>query len=131
MQAVVRDCNDGYRAHPALHDGDCNAAGFRWIVVDDARHSVFAWLRLDRDTAPPVAIVANFTPQPHRGYRIGLPRAGRWREILNTDSAHYGGSNVGNAGEVVARATPCHGYPYSAKITVPPLGTLWLLHEGE
>jgi len=131
MQAVVRDCNDGYRAHPALHDGDCNAAGFRWIVVDDARHSVFAWLRLDSGAAPPVAVVANFTPSPHRGYRIGLPRPGRWREILNTDSSFYGGSNVGNAGEIVARATPCHGFPFSAKITVPPLGTLWLLHEGE
>jgi 1,4-alpha-glucan branching enzyme len=80
---------------------------------------------------PPVAVVANFTPTPHRGYRIGLPRPGRWREILNTDSSLYGGSNVGNAGEIVARATPAHGFPFSAKITVPPLGTLWLLHDGE
>ncbi len=131
MQAVVRDCNDGYRAHPALHDGDCMAAGFRWIVVDDVKHSVFAWLRQDAGGAAPVAVVANFTPKPHRGYRVGLPLPGRWREILNTDSALYGGSDVGNAGEVVARATPCHGFPYSAKITVPPLGTVWLVHDGE
>jgi len=130
MQAVVRDCNHGYRVHPALHDGDCNPAGFRWIVVDDARHSVFAWLRMDSGAAPPVAVVANFTPAPHRGYRLGLPRPGRWREILNTDSSFYGGSNVGNGGAVVARAAPCHGFPYSAKITVPPLSTIWLLHEG-
>jgi len=131
VQALVRDCNQAYRTHPALHDGDCDAAGFRWIVVDDARHSVFAWLRTDTGVAPPVVVVANFTPTPHRGYRIGLPRPGRWREILNTDSSLYGGSNVGNAGEIVARATPAHGFPFSAKITVPPLGTLWLLHEGE
>ncbi len=131
MQAVVRDCNAAYRAHAALHDGDCEATGFRWIVVDDSRHSIFAWLRTDRGSAPPVAVVVNFTPKPHRGYRVGLPRSGRWREILNTDSASYGGSNVGNAGEVVAVATPCHGFPFSAKITVPPLGTLWLLHDGE
>jgi 1,4-alpha-glucan branching enzyme len=130
MQALVRDCNRGYRAQPALHDGDCVATGFRWIVVDDTKSSVFAWLRQDRGAAPPVAVVANFTPKPHKGYRIGLPRPGRWREILNTDSAIYGGSNVGNGGEVVARATPCHGFPYSAKLTVPPLGTIWLLHEG-
>jgi 1,4-alpha-glucan branching enzyme len=131
MQAVVRDCNHGYRSHLALHDGDCLAAGFKWIVVDDARHAVFAWLRLDSGGAPPVAVVSNFTPSPHRGYRIGLPRPGRWREILNTDSSLYGGSNVGNAGEVVAYAMPRHGYPFSAKITVPPLSTVWLLHDGE
>ncbi|HQR10690.1 MAG TPA: 1,4-alpha-glucan branching protein GlgB [Casimicrobiaceae bacterium] len=131
MQSVVRDCNAHYRRHAALHDGDCVATGFRWIVVDDARHSVFAWLRIDRGPGPPVAVVSNFTPAPHREYRIGLPKPGRWREILNTDSALYGGSDVGNAGEVLARAVPCHGFPYSARITVPPLGTLWFLHDGE
>jgi 1,4-alpha-glucan branching enzyme len=131
MQAVVRDCNMNYRAHPALHDGDCVATGFRWIVVDDFRHSVFAWLRMDSGSAPPVAVVANFTPAPHRNYRIGLPRPGRWREILNTDSMLYGGSNVGNAGEIVARPVPRHGFPFSAKITVPPLATVWFLYVGD
>jgi 1,4-alpha-glucan branching enzyme len=85
---------------------------------------------MDSGAAPPVAVVANFTPAPHRGYRLGLPRPGRWREILNTDSSFYGGSNVGNGGEIVARPAPCHGFPFSAKITVPPLSTIWLLHEG-
>jgi 1,4-alpha-glucan branching enzyme len=129
VQAVVRDCNDAYRSHPALHDQDCVAEGFRWIVVDDASHSVFAWLRT-ADGAPPVAIVTNFTEVPHAGYVIGLPVAGRWREILNTDSAFYGGSNQGNLGGIVARAKPSHGYACSAQIVVPPLATVWFVHEG-
>jgi 1,4-alpha-glucan branching enzyme len=129
VQAVVRDCNAAYRRHPALHDQDCAAAGFRWIVVDDASHSVFAWLRMAEGGAPPVAVVTNFTEVPHSGYMIGLPLAGRWREILNTDSALYGGSNQGNAGGIIARPNPSHGFPCSAEIAVPPLATVWFVHE--
>ena len=92
--------------------------------------SVFAWLRMAADGAPPVAVVTNFTEVPHAGYRIGLPLAGRWREILNTDAAVYGGSNLGNAGGVVARADASHGFPHSAAIMVPPLATMWFVHEG-
>jgi 1,4-alpha-glucan branching enzyme len=113
-----------------MHNQDCNAAGFRWIVVDDSRHSVFAWLRISDAGAPPIAVVANFTEASHSGYVIGLPLAGRWREILNTDSVHYGGSNQGNAGCILARAGESHGFPYSAAIAVPPLATVWFVHEG-
>ena len=130
VQALVRDCNAAYRAHGALHQRDCEAAGFRWIVVDDAGNSVFAWLRLSGDGAPPVAAVANFTPVPRAGYRIGLPLAGRWREILNTDALAYGGSGKGNAGAVSAQPTASHGCPCSAAITLPPLATLWLVHDS-
>jgi 1,4-alpha-glucan branching enzyme len=130
VQALVRDCNTAYRAHPALHDQDCAAAGFRWIVVDDASHSVFAWLRMSDGGASPVAVVTNFTEVPHWGYMIGLPLSGRWREILNTDSAVYGGSNLGNGGGIVAHAKPSHGFAYSAEIVVPPLATVWFIHEG-
>ncbi len=130
VQALVRDCNRAYRAHRALHERDCDADGFRWIVVDDPENSVFAWVRYGGDGAPPVTAVANFTPVPRADYRIGLPQPGRWREILNTDAAHYGGSNRGNAGGVFADATPSHGYPCSATLALPPLGTLWLVHEG-
>ena len=70
------------------------------------------------------------TPVPRPGYRLGLPHAGRWREILNTDAAPYGGSNTGNAGGVVAEAIASHGYPCSASVTLPPLATLWLAHDG-
>jgi 1,4-alpha-glucan branching enzyme len=130
VQAVVRDCNAAYRAHAALHGRDSDGGGFRWIVVDDQQHSVFAWLRFGPDGAPRVAVIANFTEAPHVGYRIGLPAAGRWREILNTDAQVYGGSNHGNAGGVYAEATPSHGLPCSAVLTVPPLATVWLLEEG-
>ena len=74
--------------------------------------------------------VANFTPVPREGYRLGLPRAGRWREILNTDAAAYGGSNAGNAGGVEACGPPSHGLPQSAEFRLPPLATLWLVHDG-
>ena len=130
VQALVRDCNRVYAAEPALHDRDCEAGGFRWIVVDDRESSVFAWLRFAEDGVPPVAVVANFTPVPRPAYRLGLPAAGRWREILNTDGAVYGGSNCGNGGSVDAVADPCHGLPFAADVMLPPLGTLWLMHEG-
>jgi len=130
VQALVRDCNRAYRAERALHERDCEADGFRWVEVNDALQSVFAWLRFGGDGAPAAAAVVNFTPVPRPGYRIGLPWPGRWREILNTDAGIYGGSGCGNAGAVVADATGSHGYPCSAMVTLPPLGTLWFVHEG-
>jgi 1,4-alpha-glucan branching enzyme len=128
-QMVVRDCNHLYRAHAALHERDCAADGFRWIAVDDAPSSMFAWLRYGGDGVAAVAVIANFTPVPREGYRIGLPAAGRWREILNTDATIYGGSGWGNAGGIDAHSGEWRGFPCCADITVPPLGTLWLVHE--
>jgi 1,4-alpha-glucan branching enzyme len=130
VQTLVRDCNAAYRAERALHERDCEPDGFRWIVVDDAGNSVFAWVRLSGGGAPPVAAVVNFTPVPREGYKLGLPLAGRWREILNTDASAYGGSGMGNAGAVVAQEAASHGYPCSATIVLPPLAALWLVHEG-
>ena len=116
MQALVRDCNRAYAAERALHDRDCEAEGFRWIVVDDADNSVFAWLRFAGDGARPVAAIANFTPVPRPGYRIGLPAPGRWREILNTDGAVYGGSNCGNRGQRRrGRRRPAMAFPLRPK----------------
>src|SRR5262249_21099944 len=102
LQACVRDLNALYRAHPPLHAPDSEDEGFRWIVADDAESSVYAWLRFGAPGDRPVAVVCNFTPVPRQSYRIGLPRAGTWREILNTDAAVYGGSGAGNLGEVRA-----------------------------
>ena len=129
-QALVRDCNRAYRAQRALHERDCEHDGFRWIEVNDRDRSVFAWLREGGDGAPPLAAVVNFTPVPRPGYQIGLPRPGRWREILNTDAAVYGGTDCGNAGGVDARAGESHGYPFCAHVTLPPLGAIWLVHDG-
>ena len=130
VQSLVRDCNRLYRSERALHERDCESEGFRWIVVDDAAASVFAWVRSGGEGARPVVVIANFTPVSRTDYRIGLPHAGRWREILNSDAAAYGGSNAGNGGGVFADSTPSHDYPCSATVTLPPLGTLWLVHEG-
>jgi 1,4-alpha-glucan branching enzyme len=128
MRRLVRDLNHAYRNHPSLHARDCEPEGFRWIAADDSENSVFAWLRLAPD-APPIAVICNFTPVPRYNYRIGLPHSGTWREILNSDSAIYGGSDVGNFGAVTAQKTPSHGFPASCELTLPPLGTIFLEWE--
>ena len=131
VATLVRDCNRAYRRERALHERDCEGEGFRWIEVNDRLHSVFAWLRFGGDGAPPVAVAVNFTPVPRDHYRIGLPFPGRWREILNTDASVYGGSGRGNAGSIIAERTASHGFPCSAAIVLPPLGTVWFVHEGD
>lgn len=126
---AVADLNRLYRTLPALHARDCEPEGFRWIVVDDKDQSVFAWLRTAGPEEPPVAVVCNFTPVTRSGYRIGLPFAGRWIEIFNSDAAIYGGSNQGNLGSVMSEETPWRGFPASAAITVPPLACLYLQYR--
>ncbi|TPQ46102.1 1,4-alpha-glucan branching enzyme, partial [Prosthecomicrobium hirschii] len=131
LKALVGDLNRLYRALPALHARDCEAAGFRWVVADDRDQSVYAWLRLGDRHDPPVLAVSNFTPVPRPGYRVGLPFAGRWREVLNTDADLYGGSGLGNQGAVVAAAVPSHGLPASAEILIPPLATVYFLYDPD
>ncbi len=125
LQALVRDLNHLYRDTPALHARDCEAEGFRWLVVDDRLNSVLGFLRLGGPDDPPLAILSNFTPVPRGGYRVGLPRAGRWREVLNTDAAAYAGSGAGNMGGVDAHAVPWNGFPASAEVFLPPLATVY------
>jgi 1,4-alpha-glucan branching enzyme len=129
LKRFVRDLNHVYRAVPALHVRDCEPEGFRWIVVDDAQQSVYAWLRYGEAYDRPVAIVSNFTPVPRHRHRIGLPYAGRWREILNSDATIYAGSGVGNFGAVIAETQPVHGFAASAAISLPPLATIYLQFE--
>jgi len=126
VQSLVRDLNAAYRGIPALHVGDCDPSGFRWVVVDDAGNSVFAYLRLAKDGAAPVLVVCNFTPVPRHGYRVGVPVGGAWAEVLNTDAAAYGGSGVGNGGTTAADGEPAHGFPVSLTLTLPPLATVIL-----
>jgi 1,4-alpha-glucan branching enzyme len=127
VRRLVSDLNAVYRREPALHRGDCEPAGFRYVVGDDDTHSVFAWLRLDPlGEAPGILAVANATPAVHYGYRVGVPEAGNWEEILNTDAADYGGSGVGNLGLVVTEAQQWHGFPQSLALTLPPLAVVYL-----
>jgi 1,4-alpha-glucan branching enzyme len=130
LKTLVSDLNRLYRETPALHARDCEPEGFRWIVVNDDAQSVLAFLRLGAPGDPPVAVVCNFTPVVRHNYRVGLPHAGSWREALNTDAAHYGGSNVGNMGAVEAEARALHGLPASAALTLPPLATIFLISEA-
>ena len=129
VQRLVADLNRLYRAEPALHAKDGAPDGFRWIDADDAQHSTFTWLRFGREGDAPVAVLCNFTPVPRTNHRIGLPRAGRWREALNTDALSYGGSGMGNLGEVQAEPVPHRGFPASAEVVLPPLATVWLVAE--
>jgi 1,4-alpha-glucan branching enzyme len=129
MQRLVRDLNYAYRSRPALHARDCEPEGFEWLIVDDNVRSVFAWLR----KAPggnPVAVISNFTPIVREDYRVPLPRAGKWREIINTDAKEYGGSGVGNDGLVVARRDD--DGKVRATMKLPPLATIMIeLFEEE
>jgi len=129
VQRLVRDLNRVYRAEAALHEHDSEPQGFRWVIGDDRSNSVFAFLRLGHEGSRPILVVCNLTPAPRHDYRVGVPRAGRWREILNTDSAFYGGSNVGNAGAVQTLEHATHGLSQSIVLTLPPLGTVMLRPE--
>ncbi len=124
VQRLVRDLNRAYREEPALFELDGDPAGFQWVQVESADANVLAFLR--RSGERHVAAVANLSPVPRHGYRVGLPRAGEYREVLNTDAAEYGGSGVGNHGRVRAEPVPHDGQPASAEMTLPPLGVVWL-----
>ncbi|HWD63727.1 MAG TPA: 1,4-alpha-glucan branching protein GlgB [Solirubrobacteraceae bacterium] len=128
VQALVRDLNRAYRSQPALWELDSEPAGFYWIEPNDADRNVLAFARRGHDAqAPHLVFVANLAPVPREGYRLGLPTAGRWKELVNTDSHFYGGSDVGNLGGVVAETVPWHEQPFSAELTLPPLAALWLV----
>jgi 1,4-alpha-glucan branching enzyme len=129
IQRLIRDLNRLYISEPALHALDTDPAGFDWIVRDDADASVFVFARHGGGGAPCVVCV-NMSAEPRRGYTIGLPRAGRWQEFLNSDAAVYGGGNIGNGGSVEAIAIPAHGQPARAEIVLPPLGAVILRYEG-
>lgn len=126
---LVKDLNRCYRAHAALHARDCEAEGFAWLVADDNVNSVFAWARHAGREGPSVAVVSNFTPVPRHGYTLPLPAAGRWREIINTDAVQYGGSGIGNLGAITAITEPALGQPAHAKVSLPPLATLYFMQD--
>jgi 1,4-alpha-glucan branching enzyme len=129
VQALVRELNRVYRDTPALWEVDFSHEGFRWLEANDAQGNVLAFARLPLDGERPLVCVCNLSPVPRREFRVGMPRPGRWVEALNTDSAYYGGSDVGNLGGIDAEGVPWHDQPYSAELTLPPLGVLWLVPE--
>jgi 1,4-alpha-glucan branching enzyme len=118
----VRDLNALYRREPALYRLDCDPAGFEWVDTGDAESSVISWIRKTPDDSSTILAVCNFTPVPRTGYRLGVPRGGKWLEALNSDAAVYGGSGEGNAGGFDAEPVPSHGRPFSLNLTLPPLG---------
>jgi 1,4-alpha-glucan branching enzyme len=126
VQALIRDLNKLYRDVPALHELDCDHNGFEWLVMHDAERGVFAWLRKGQDTRARCLVVVNFTPQVYYDYRVRVPFAGRWREVLNTDAVIYGGSDVGNAGAV---KTLDEGPISEVGLVIPPLAAIFLVPE--
>ncbi len=133
IQALVRDLNRAYRDQPALWD-DGEQSGFWWLEPNDADRNVIAFARAGSDSSGEARLVvfaANLSPVPQTGYRLGLPRSGAWREVLNTDSAFYGGGDLGNLGGVLPEPIPWHDQPFSAEVTLPPLAAIWLVPDAQ
>ena len=124
LQRWVQDLNALYRGEPALHQLDCEPGGFEWIDCNDADSGVLSYLRCGKAKGEVLVIVCNFTPVARQDYGVGAPWGGSWKEVLNSDSALYGGSNTGNAGGLTAAGTPLHGRPDSLRVILPPLGVV-------
>ena len=129
VQSLIRDLNRLYRSEPALYELDSDPSGFWWLEPNDADNNVLAFARRSRDSDRVIVFVANLSPVPREKYRLGLPRSCRWREALNTDSAFYGGSDVGNLGGVAPEPIAWHDQAFSAELTLPPLAALWLVPD--
>jgi 1,4-alpha-glucan branching enzyme len=126
LQQYVADLNRLYRQEPALYEADVEPAGFDWIDFSDVEQSVIAFIRRANNPSDFVVIALNLTPVPRNEYRLGVPRTGRYRELLNSDAASYGGGDLGNPNGVRAEKIPCHGQPYSVRLTLPPLAAVFL-----
>jgi len=120
-QRWVRDLNAFYRSEPALYESDFIPDGWRWIDADDSDNSVLTYLRFPKDRTAPIMVAGNFTPVPRRGYRVGVPHEGHWRELLNSNAAIYGGTDEGNFGGAMTEPIPCHGFDHSLLLDLPPL----------
>ena len=126
VQRLVRDLNLVYRSEPALHQIDFNWNGFRWIDANDSDNSVFSFIRYAKNPEDCIVVVCNFTPMARERYRIGVPRAGVYREIINSDLAIYGGSGLGSGPALTTLSESCHTFDQCLSLTLPPLATLWL-----
>ena len=129
LQQLVEDLNKLYVASPALWQGDYDHAGFYWVDCSDADSSILSFIRQNPDRSNEVAVILNLTPVARKKYRVGLPHPGRWREVINTDAAVYGGSNVGNLGGVISEESAWHNQSFSAEVALPPLGVVAFAFE--
>jgi 1,4-alpha-glucan branching enzyme len=130
VQRWVRDLNQFYRSEPAMHELDNQVGGFDWLDCSDAAASTLSFIRRGKTTDDIMLCVMNFTPIVREGYRIGVPFAGYWKEMLNSDSGLYWGSNIGNSGGVFAEPIPMHNQPYSISLNLPPLGAMFFKGRG-
>jgi len=130
LQRWVEDLNRLYRSEPALHELDCDPAGFEWIDCNDADSSVLSLIRKAKSSSAVMLVLCNFTPVPRYSYRVGTPRGGQWQEILNSDAARYGGSNMGNLGGAETAPIGLHGRPYSLTLTLPPLSVSFFKNQA-
>jgi 1,4-alpha-glucan branching enzyme len=124
LQAFVAELNALYQREPSLYQVDDSYSGFEWIDFRDVEASVITFVRFAQDRADFIVFCCNFTPVPRLNYRIGVPKGGPYREILNTDADAFGGSNMGNGGSAVANGPACHGRPASMSVTLPPLAVV-------
>jgi 1,4-alpha-glucan branching enzyme len=131
LKRYVQVLNWHYGAEPALHEVDFDPPGFRWIDCHDNENSVISLVRFARDGRDSLVAIFNFTPVPRTGYRIGVPEPGFYVELLNSDSRHYGGSDVGNGGGVWSEPQAAHGFDHSVRLVLPPLGCLYLKRRRE
>jgi 1,4-alpha-glucan branching enzyme len=131
MQNLMRDLNHSYMHIKALYARDCEPEGFEWLNADDHENSVFSWARHDGEDGAILVVVCNFTPVPRDNYQIPMPKGGRWKEVLNTDASIYWGSGKGNLGQITADSGALMGKPASARISLPPLATVYFLSEPE
>jgi 1,4-alpha-glucan branching enzyme len=131
IQRLVRDLNLLYRSEPAMHEGDCESFGFQWIDANDADRSILTFLRKARDEEDVMLVACNFTPVPRHNYRVGVPAAGVWGELLNSDADAYGGSGLGNYGSVEAAPVAYQGYRWSLMLTLPPLSAVFFKPKRE
>jgi 1,4-alpha-glucan branching enzyme len=129
LQQWVADLNGFYRNEPSLYELDFEPAGFEWIDCTDVQHSIISFMRKGHKPEDPIIAVCNFTPETYFNYDIGVPQAGKWREVLNSDSSVYGGSGKGNPDALEAKNKPMHGRPHAITLTIPPLAIIFLKRE--
>src|SRR6266702_6600463 len=125
VQSLIRDLNDLYAKHSEVWEADTDPSGFQCIEADNALENVLAFRRISPSTGKEIICVGNFSPVVREGHRLGLPRAGSYKQLLNTDHEKYCGGGFGVVRSIKAEGIPSHGLDYSASITLPPLGTMW------